>query len=222
VTTGPEDGAAAGRGQLRAAHADREHVIDLLKTAFVQGRLSKDELDARAGHALTARTYAQLAALTDDIPAGPPTGPTAARLPARSPSGPKWAHPVRNTAIGASSCLTVGFLSFCYGASLDDHTTLVFLWLTLLSLLAAIVVIAYGIASAVAARQSRGQLPPRPGHGLEGQRHGSIGDDPSPPDQRTGQPRADLRAHRSRLGRPRPCGLGVPPPRGIRPAPGAA
>ena len=37
MTTGPEDGAAAGRGHLRAADADREHVIDLLKTAFVQG-----------------------------------------------------------------------------------------------------------------------------------------------------------------------------------------
>jgi hypothetical protein len=29
VFTGPEEGTAAGRGYLRAAHADREHVIDL-------------------------------------------------------------------------------------------------------------------------------------------------------------------------------------------------
>jgi hypothetical protein len=202
-------------------------VIDLLKAAFVQGRLTKDELDARAGHALTARTYAQLAALTDDIPAAPPagspTGSPTGRLPTRPQSGPKWAHPVRNAAIGSGSCLTVGFLAFCYGASLDDHTTLVFLWMTLLALLTAIIVVAYGIASAVAARKSRGQLPPRPGgQSLEEWRHGSIGDDPSPPDQRTGQPRADLRAHRSRLERPRPCGRGVPVPRGVRPAPGAA
>ncbi len=230
MTTGPEDGAAAGRGRLRAAHADREHVIDLLKTAFADGRLTKDELDARAGQAFTARTYAELAALTDDIPAGqpagPPTGPTAepptGRLPARAPSGPNWAHPVRNTVIGAGSCLTAGFLSFCYGASLDDHTTMVFLGMTLLALLAAIVVIAYGIVSAVAARQARGQLPPRPGHPLGGQRHGSIGDAPSPPDQRTGPSRADLRAHRPRPDRPRACRRGVPAPRGVSPAPGAA
>jgi hypothetical protein len=39
----------AGRGHLRASHADREHVIGMLKTAFVQGRLTKDELDARVG-----------------------------------------------------------------------------------------------------------------------------------------------------------------------------
>src|SRR5216110_986159 len=37
---------ATGRGRLRASHADREHVIAMLKAAFVQGRLTKDELDA--------------------------------------------------------------------------------------------------------------------------------------------------------------------------------
>ena len=84
MTTGPEEETAAGRGHLRAAHADREHVIDLLKTAFVQGRLTKDELDARAGQALTARIYAELAALTADIPAGPP-----AARPARQSARPQ-------------------------------------------------------------------------------------------------------------------------------------
>ena len=61
----------AGRGHLRASHADREHVIDVLKGAFVAGRLTKDELEARVGHTLAARTFADLAALTADIPAGP-------------------------------------------------------------------------------------------------------------------------------------------------------
>ena len=56
MVTGPEDRAAAARGRLRAADADREHVIDLLKAAFVQGRLAKDERDARAGQALAARS----------------------------------------------------------------------------------------------------------------------------------------------------------------------
>jgi hypothetical protein len=49
VITGPEEGAAAGRGRLRASHADREHVIDTFKTAFADGRLDKDELDVRVG-----------------------------------------------------------------------------------------------------------------------------------------------------------------------------
>src|SRR3984885_1810480 len=58
------------RGRLRASHADREQVIEVLKAAFVQGRLAKDEFDARVGQAFTARTYAQLAAVTADLPAG--------------------------------------------------------------------------------------------------------------------------------------------------------
>jgi hypothetical protein len=45
-------------------------VIGTLKAAFVQGMLAKDEFDLRAGQALAARTYAELAALTADLPAG--------------------------------------------------------------------------------------------------------------------------------------------------------
>lgn len=70
---GPGDeiaAAAGGRGHLRASHADREQVIGMLKAAFVQGRLTKDELDIRVGQALASRTYADLAALTADLPAG--------------------------------------------------------------------------------------------------------------------------------------------------------
>ena len=60
----------AGRGQLRAAHADREQVISVLKAAFVQGMLDKPEFDLRVGQAFASRTYADLAALTADLPAG--------------------------------------------------------------------------------------------------------------------------------------------------------
>lgn len=59
-----------GRGHLRASHADREQVIGALKAAFVKGMLAKDEFDLRVGQALASRTYAQLAALTADLPAG--------------------------------------------------------------------------------------------------------------------------------------------------------
>jgi Domain of unknown function (DUF1707) len=55
---------------MRASHADRDQVIDLLKAAFVQGRLAKDELDLRVGQVLASRTYADLGALTADIPTG--------------------------------------------------------------------------------------------------------------------------------------------------------
>jgi hypothetical protein len=60
--------AVARRGNLRASHVDREHTIDLLKAAFVQGRLTKDEFDERIVQTLAAGRYAELAAVTADIP----------------------------------------------------------------------------------------------------------------------------------------------------------
>lgn len=56
-------------GWMRAADADRERVVDLLKTAFTEGQLTADELGERVGGALVARTHADLARVTADIPA---------------------------------------------------------------------------------------------------------------------------------------------------------
>ena len=50
--------------------AEREQVIAALKAAYVQGRLTKEEFDLRVGQALAI--YAELDALTADIPAVPP------------------------------------------------------------------------------------------------------------------------------------------------------
>ncbi len=83
----------AGRGRLRASHADREHVIDTLKPAFVQGRLSKDEFDMRVGQALVSRTYSELARLTADIPAG-----LMGAQPLRKPARAQARRPVNNGA----------------------------------------------------------------------------------------------------------------------------
>jgi len=72
VTAGPWDpitARATVRGHLRASDADRERVIDTLKAAFVQGRLTIDELAMRTGLALASRTYGELTAITADIPA---------------------------------------------------------------------------------------------------------------------------------------------------------
>ena len=41
----------------------------MLKAAFVQGRLTKGEFDLRMSQAFAARTYAELADVTADIPA---------------------------------------------------------------------------------------------------------------------------------------------------------
>jgi DUF1707 SHOCT-like domain len=75
---------------MRASDADREHVVDILTAAFVQGRLRLDELSLRVGHALAARTYAELTALIADIPVPPlevPPPPSPARLPAPATTG---------------------------------------------------------------------------------------------------------------------------------------
>ena len=111
MTSEPEDQMAvpaAGRGCLRASHADREHVIDMLKTMFVQGRVTKDQFDARVGQAFASRTYAELAAVTADIPARqiadqPPSNP------AREPGRPTMSHAVqaRRCVVIALAMMTV-------------------------------------------------------------------------------------------------------------------
>ena len=55
---------------------EREQVIGTLKVALAQGRLTVDEHDARAAQASAARSHAELAPLTADLPAG-----LTARLP---------------------------------------------------------------------------------------------------------------------------------------------
>ena len=105
MTLGQGRGAAsAGHNYLRASHADREHVIDVLKDAFAQGRLTRDELDVRVGRTLASRTYADLTALTADLPAGqaPPRGP------ARAPGAREPARPAVSIAAKLGACLAVG------------------------------------------------------------------------------------------------------------------
>jgi hypothetical protein len=63
--------------EFRASHEDRDRVVELLRMAAGDGRLSADELDQRLEMALTARTYGELAALTKDLPAAPVVGTAA-------------------------------------------------------------------------------------------------------------------------------------------------
>jgi hypothetical protein len=63
--------APLGYGQMRAAQADRERAIDVLKAAFAEGRLDQDEYAGRVGQVYASRTYGELSALTADLPVGP-------------------------------------------------------------------------------------------------------------------------------------------------------
>jgi hypothetical protein len=99
VTERRVDPVAAARARLRASDADRERAIEALKAAFTRGRLTRDELDVRLDRAMLARTYAEVAAATADMPARPapatrgPGGwpPPALAVPARRRPANHWA-----------------------------------------------------------------------------------------------------------------------------------
>ncbi|MFI7013673.1 DUF1707 domain-containing protein [Streptomyces sp. NPDC050164] len=64
-------GKGAGLGsspELRASHADRDRVVDVLRIAAGDGLLTAEELDERLEAALSARTLSELATLTADLP----------------------------------------------------------------------------------------------------------------------------------------------------------
>jgi len=83
VSIGP--GSQPAPGHLRASDADRERVVDTLKAAFAQGRLTRDDLDARVGRALTSRTYAELNWAVAGLPPAPRPRPALPVLPPRAP-----------------------------------------------------------------------------------------------------------------------------------------
>jgi Domain of unknown function (DUF4190)/Domain of unknown function (DUF1707) len=96
---------------MLCAQADRERTMDVLKSAFTEGRLSKNEFDERSALVLSARTYADLTALVADLPTGP-GGPGAPGLPVPYPPGyypPVLAARTNGFAIGALVCGIVPF-----------------------------------------------------------------------------------------------------------------
>jgi hypothetical protein len=104
---------AAARGRLRASDADREQIVDTLKAAFVQGRLTKDEFDARIGQTLASRTYAELAPVTVGIPTRPVVAQSPRQLPQRQTgNAARW---------GASGFITPAILAaaFVFGSLRD-------------------------------------------------------------------------------------------------------
>jgi uncharacterized RDD family membrane protein YckC len=70
------------RERLRASDRDREEVVERLREAATEGRLTATELDERLAVALSAATYGELDSLTGDLPVRAPMRP--ASLPARA------------------------------------------------------------------------------------------------------------------------------------------
>ena len=180
---GPEERAAAGGDRLRAGHAEREQVVRTLKDAFVEGRLDQDELDVRAGLALTARTRAELAALTADIPADlaavgpaqPPRPPASARSPALARSQavarPSLVQrrPVLWAVAGSGGSLAIACGLIMFAADVLDPNGLgnpYHPWSKLCALVAFVVLMTglgigmHGLGTAMDQKRTRRQLPP--------------------------------------------------------------
>jgi len=192
VTTGPDEGAAAGHGSLRASHADREHVIDTLKAAFADGRLDKDELDDRVGQTLAARTYAELAMVTADIPAGPASAQPPGRAgrplgragrPLASRSAVKWGLVGAGAMVPPAMFVTSAFVW-------PFPLAFVAMPLIFIELIVMLVFVITVLARQHRERsgESRGQLPPQPGGGAEAERPGGTGHEPSSHRTRAGLP----------------------------------
>jgi hypothetical protein len=92
----PPSGRPAG---LLASHADRDRVVEVLRTAAGDGRLTADELDQRLEAALTARTLADLEPLLAGLPTtAAAEAPDLARIKCGSGSAKRdrsWAVPRR-------------------------------------------------------------------------------------------------------------------------------
>ena len=98
---------AEGQGTTRAADADRDRVAGVLGRAYSEGRLSKDEYDARLEAALSARTYADLEQVVTDLP-----GQWAIAGPAGEPA---VVTPVEKTNGFAIASLACGLGQFIVG-----------------------------------------------------------------------------------------------------------
>lgn len=55
---------------MRASDGDREHAAEMLRNAYVIGRIDLEELRGRADAAYSARTWGELRDLTADLPTG--------------------------------------------------------------------------------------------------------------------------------------------------------
>jgi hypothetical protein len=68
VSIEPSSGGLPGDGHVLASDVEREAVVERLRVAAADGRLTMEELDERSEAAYRARTTAELAVLTHDLP----------------------------------------------------------------------------------------------------------------------------------------------------------
>ena len=59
---------------IRASDVDRDVVVEALREAYTEGRLTRDEFDERMSAAYASKTWGQLRELTADLPVQPVLG----------------------------------------------------------------------------------------------------------------------------------------------------
>lgn len=69
---------------IRASDKERESVVDVLRDAYTEGRLTLEEFEERTTAAYASKTWDNLRELTGDLPVEPVLG---ADLPQRRPQG---------------------------------------------------------------------------------------------------------------------------------------
>jgi Domain of unknown function (DUF4190)/Domain of unknown function (DUF1707) len=104
---------AGGYGQMRASDRDRDGANTLLQSAFAEGRLTKDEYDDRTGRLFQSQTYAQLQALTADLPGHFPGAPMMPQMVQYAPA-PQRTNPL---AVAALAC-GIGQVFFWFFAAI--------------------------------------------------------------------------------------------------------
>jgi hypothetical protein len=115
VAIGPwESHAAAASGHIRASDADRDRAVDALKAAYVYGLLTTEELAARTGQALAARTYADLTAVTAVLAERRPAPASAVGNPPARKRISRKAVALGTGAVVLPPALVAAFLTF-YG-----------------------------------------------------------------------------------------------------------
>ncbi len=93
---------------IRASDKERESVVDVLRDAYTDGRITLEEFDERTSSAYASKTWADLRELTADLPVEPVLG---ADLPQRNlalqpaaqqmaPSVPRPRHGGRDRPLG--------------------------------------------------------------------------------------------------------------------------
>ena len=162
---------AGGRGHLRASRAEREQVISTLKAAFVHGMLAKDEFDQRVSQTLAARTHADLAAVTADLPAGLAAAQPPQPAPApRAAAGSAARQGDRGGDRAVCRRMAVHVVPWPTNSEGDppEATGLLFFSTTLIYLFVSVIAVGFAIAG-WREKRSGGQLPRRPAPGAGGQ-----------------------------------------------------